>query len=86
MRSDMVIINLKPIEKFRRKKAVGKYTLYHLLGVNARTGKKALGGEPVSTSVAKRIADAIGVEVQGLIKTWYEKEGDKNKDVDNDEQ
>jgi len=72
MRSDLVIINLKPIENFRRKKAVGKYALYYLLGVHSRTGKKVMSGKPVSVNIAKKIADAIGVEVQGLIKTWYE--------------
>ena len=84
MRADLVFIKTEIVEKFRKKKAVGKDGLYSLLGVHARTGKNILEGKPVNLSTAKKVANAIGLKVQSIIKDWADEESDNNRDAGND--
>jgi len=77
MRADLVFIKAELVEKYRKKKAVGKEGLYSLLGVHAFTGKKILEGKAVNLATAKKVASAIGIEIQGLIQGWAEADNDK---------
>lgn len=70
MRADLVFIKTDLIEKFRKKKAVGKEGLYSLFGVHARTGKRIIEGKSVNLATAQKVATAMGLKVQSIIKDW----------------
>lgn len=76
-RADLVFIKVECVEKFRKANAVGKEGLYSLIGVHAFTGKKILEGKSVNLATAKKVASAIGIEVQGVIQGWVEAKNDE---------
>lgn len=70
MRHDIVIVDAGAVEMFRKAEALSKVALYGRLGINGWTGQKVLNGQPVSLAIAKKVAAAMGVEIQQLIESW----------------
>lgn len=80
MRHDMVIIRASLLERHRKQLLLGRVDFYEKLGVHFLTGAKLMRGEPVNLRTAGRIASALGVQVQDLIKGW----GDDVRECRND--
>jgi len=83
MRADLVFIRTELVERFRKRRVVGKEGLYSLLGVHARTGKRILEGRSVNLNTAQKVAIALGLKVQNIITSWVEIDGDANGDTNN---
>ncbi len=72
VRTDRVILDVKVIEKFRKKEALSKTGLYQRFGMHGSTGLRILNKKTVTLSLANKVAQVIGVPVQDLIVNWVD--------------
>lgn len=70
MPGESVIVKSEIVEGFRKEHVLSRTRLFSELSVHGATGIKLLRGEPVRLSIAHKVADALGVNVQELIKSW----------------
>ena len=70
MRGDMVTIKCDLIKQYRRSHALSMAEFYAKAPIHFITGANMLRGKPVSLVTAKKVAAAMGVDVQELIQSW----------------
>lgn len=81
MRSDMVRLRTCVIERLRKQLLLGRVDFYEKVGIHFLTGAKLMRGEPVNLRTAGRIASALGVQVQDLIKAWGDDVRERRNDL-----
>jgi len=66
----MLVLDNDAIERYRRRNTLSKLELYRKFNVHDQTGANILQGKPVSLTVARKVAEVVGIKLTTLIQSW----------------